>query len=121
MSEKIGDKIEPEFWDYLEVKLNIGVPEHRFRGWQAALIREIVIYGAAMTVDGAYDHVTANDVFGVGIKPVTEFLFKMCDEGIFKQSKETSMKNPDQERLILSSALKPNQFLYQIIIHREDE
>jgi len=121
MSEKTGDKTEPVFWDYLEVKLNIGGAEHRFRGWQAALIRELVIYGAAMTVDGAYDHVTANDVFGVGIKPVTEFLFKMCDEGILKQVKEPSVKDRRRKRLILSSALQPDQFLYQIIIHREEE
>jgi len=121
MSKKIGDKTEPEFWDSLEIKLNIDGVVHDFSGWQAALVREFLIYGAAMTVDGAYDYVTAGGVFGVGIKPMTEFLFKMCDEGILKQSKEPSVKDPDQERLILSSALQPDQFLYQIIIHREDE
>lgn len=121
MSKKIGDKTEPAFWDFLEVKLNVDGIIHNFNGWQAALVREFLIYGAAMTVDGAYDHITANGVFGVGIKPMKKFLSDIQDKGILKQHKEKSMKNKRRKRTILSSAPQPDQFQYQIIIHKEEE
>jgi len=121
MAKRIGDKIEIEFWERLEINLKIGETELQFKGWQAALMREFIINGAAMTVDGAHSLVLANGVFEIGSELVVDFLFRMHDEGWLKTHKEPMNKEPDRERLIISSNLQPDQFLHKIIVHKEEK
>lgn len=120
MAKKIGDKIEIEFWDRLELKLKIGRKKLNFKGWQAALMRELIINGAAMTVDGAREFIQADGLYEIGSETVIEFLFKQHDEGWLKTHEETMMKDKTRKRMILSSAIK-RKFRFQIIVHEEEK
>jgi len=84
-------------------------------------MRELMVNGAAMTVNGAHSLVLANGAFKIGSRSVARFLNKMCDEGRLKVHKERKMKGKRRKRIVFTSALEPGQFLYQIIVHKEEE
>lgn len=119
-------KTEPGIWDHLELKLKTDEEEEfHFVGWRAGLMRELVIYRAVMTLEGAHSFVTAKDRFKIGSKTVSKFLLKMRDKGLLKEHKEhmvkkTLKRHARRGRLIVSSVLQPGQFQHAVINHKEN-
>ncbi len=119
MGKKVGEVIPREFWDRLELKLKIRNAEYQFKGWKAAVLREFLINGAAMTIDGAHSFIAANGMYKIDSKAVIEFLFKQHDDGLLISRKEPMSKTPHQSRLVFVSALHPEMVQHQIIVHEE--
>jgi len=118
MVEKIGEKTEPGFWDRLELYLRVDDRNIQFKGWQAALIRELVLYRAAMTRDGALDFVLAGGLACVDPKAVGCFIDEMREGGLLKYHYE-KRKTGERSRIYMSTP-QPDQFEYQIIVHKEE-
>lgn len=120
---KIGDRIEREFWDRLELKLKLKESEQEldFKGWQAALMRELVIAGAAMTVDGAHQFLQANDRFKIDSETVANYLAEKFKESLLKTHTESMIKDRRRKRLLFTSNIQPDQFTFQVIVHKEEK
>lgn len=146
MSEQIEEKKVIGFWDRLELNLKMSKDKEglHFVGWKAALMIELVANLAAMTLDGAYEHVTADGMFEIEPEPVTTFMIEMHDAGWLKSHTERMMKDKRRKRVIMMSALTSHRLelrkslsddkevlvgttdlgdnvtLYQIIVHEEE-
>jgi len=119
MVERIVDEKEPEFWGRLEFWLRVDDNNIQFIGWRAALICELVLYGAAMTREGALDFVLAGGRAHVESKAVGLFIDEVYEDGLLKYHYE-KRKTGKRGRIYLS-ALQPGQFEYQRIVHEEEE
>lgn len=120
ISEKIG------FWDRIEFKMKTAEEDCHYKGWQAALMTEFMVYRAAMTAEGAHSFVTAKDKFKIAFRTVTKFLNKMRDEGWLKTHKELKAKKNQprharRKRQVFSPAFQLGQLSYEIIIHEKEE
>jgi len=120
MAEKIGEPIPRELWDLLELNLKIRDEEYQIKGWRAAVFREFLINGAAMTPDGVHSFIAANGMFKIDSKTVIEFLFKQEEEGMLTSRREPSAKTPHKSRLVFVSAFHPEMIQYQMIKHKEE-
>lgn len=120
---KIGSKIKLIFWDRLEFKIRLNETEEEiiFKGWSAALMREFIINGAAMTTDGPQQLLSAGGRFKISKKTTSKYLTEQVKRGLLKTHVERSVKDSRKKRLIYRSNLHPSQFKYQIIVHEEEE
>jgi len=119
LKKKKIDEAKILFWKRLEFKVKIGDKEISWTGWQAALMHSFIVSGAAMTGGGALEIVLAGGLAYVDPKEVSHFIGERYKEGLLKIHYEQG-KNGKRRR-IYSSTLQPEQFMYQRIVHEEEE
>ena len=117
--EKI-DEAKVLFWTRLELKVKIGSTETVWTGWQAVLIHEFIVSGAAMTGDGAREIVLTGGKAHVDPETIRHFIDERHKDGLLKISYERSPKTGDR-RQIYSSTLQPSQFEYQRTVLEEEK
>lgn len=114
------DEAKVLFWTRLELKVKIGDTETVWNGWQAVLIHEFIISGAAMTRDGARELVLAGGKAHVDSETVGNFIDDRCKDGLLKMNYERSPKTGDR-RQVYRSTLQPSQFEYQRTVLEEEK
>jgi len=119
MKEQKIDEAKVLFWTRLELKVKIGDVETVWAGWQAALMHEFIVSGAAMTREGAREIVLAGGKAYVDPKAVSRFIDERYEEGLLKYHYERSKKT-GKRRQIYRSTLQPSQFMFQKIVHEEE-
>jgi len=113
------DEAKVLFWKRLELKVKIGSKEISWAGWQAALMHAFIIAGAAMTREGACEIVLAGGLAQVDPKTVGRFIDERKEDGLLKYHYE--LRKDGKRRRIYRSTLQPEQFMYQRIVHEEEE
>lgn len=113
------DEAKVLFWTSLELKVKIGDKETSWTGWEAALMHAFIISGAAMTREGALEIVLAGGRAQVDPKKVGRIINKWRKEGLLKMHYER--RKTGKRKQIYRSTLQPGQFMFQRIVHEEEE
>jgi len=114
------DKAKIKFWSRLELKIKIADREIVWVGWKALLMYKFMVSEAAMTSAGTRKSVLAGGRAQVDPKKVGRFINEMYKDGLLKIHYEKGIKNGKRRR-IYRSTLQPGQFLFQRIVHEEEE
>ena len=100
-------------WTPYEFKLKIGENELGWKGWEAALLSELIIAGAAMTRKGALEFIRSSGRFSITQKKIDAFLRGQVQDGLLSMHSEKGIKT-GRRRRIYSSTLKTGEFLFQL-------